>query len=218
MLTPWKKSYGKPRQHIEKQRHHFANIGPFSQGYGFSSDVGFPVMYGCESWTVKKAECQRINAFKLWCWRKLLRVPWTARRSNPVSGKGNLPWIFIERIDAKAEAPILWPPDAKSWKRPWCWERQKKKEKGAAEDEMVNSITDSMDMNLRKLWETDWSLVCCSPRGCKELENDWTSLSYLILQHQQSRWLGVENSERDGNTRPPDLPLEKPVCRSGCNS
>ena len=67
MLTPWKKSYDQPRQHIEKQRHHFANIGPFSQGYGFSSDVGFPVMYGCESWTVKKAECQRINAFKLWC-------------------------------------------------------------------------------------------------------------------------------------------------------
>ena len=77
MLTPWNKSYDKPRQHIKKQRHYFANKGPSSQGYGFSI-----VMYGCESWTIKKAEHQRIHAFKLWCWRRLLRVPWTARRSN----------------------------------------------------------------------------------------------------------------------------------------
>ena len=66
-----------PRQHIKKQRHYFANKGPSSQGYGFSV-----VMYGCESWTIKKAECRRIDAFELWCWRRLLRVPWTARRSN----------------------------------------------------------------------------------------------------------------------------------------
>ena len=63
-------------------------------------------MYGCESWTVKKAEHRRIDAFELWCWRRLLRVPWTARRSA---------WLFIGRTDAKAEAPMLWPPDGKSW-------------------------------------------------------------------------------------------------------
>ena len=74
MLTPWKRSYEQPRQHIKNQRHYFANKGPSSQGY--------VVMYGCESWTVKKAECRRIDAFELWCWRRLLRVPWTARRSN----------------------------------------------------------------------------------------------------------------------------------------
>ena len=68
----------KPRPHIKKQRHYLANKGPSSQRYGF-----FPVvMYGCESWTIKKAECQRIDAFELWCWRRLLRVLWTARRSN----------------------------------------------------------------------------------------------------------------------------------------
>ena len=68
----------------------------------------FPVvMYGCESWTVKKAERRRIDAFELWCWRRLLRVPWTARRSNQS-------WVFIGRNDAKAETPILWPPHAKS--------------------------------------------------------------------------------------------------------
>ena len=73
----------------------------------------FPVvMYGCESWTVKKAECQRIDAFELWCWRILLRVPWTARRCN--HSKGDQPWVFFGRNDAKAETPVLWPPHAKS--------------------------------------------------------------------------------------------------------
>ena len=66
-------------------------------------------MYGCESWTVKKPERQRIDAFELWCWRRLLRVLWTATRSNQ-STKGDQSWVFIGR----AEAPILWPPDAKS--------------------------------------------------------------------------------------------------------
>ena len=75
----------------------------------------FPVvMYGCESWTVKKAECQRIDAFELWCWRRLLRVPRIAREIQPVHPKGAQSWIFIGRTDAEAEAPILWPPDAKN--------------------------------------------------------------------------------------------------------
>ena len=75
----------------------------------------FPVvMYGCESWTVKKADHRRIDAFELWCWRRLLRVPWTAGRSQPVHCKGDQSWVFIERTDVEAESPILWPPDAKS--------------------------------------------------------------------------------------------------------
>ena len=77
MLTPWKESYDQPRHHIKKQRHYFANKGLSSQGYGFSS-----IMYGYESWTLKKAKHQKIDAFELWCWIRLLRVPWTARRSN----------------------------------------------------------------------------------------------------------------------------------------
>ena len=73
----------------------------------------FPVvMYGCESWTVKKAERRRIDAYELWCWRRLLRVPWTARRSN--QSEGDQPWDFFGRNDAKAETPVLWPPHAKS--------------------------------------------------------------------------------------------------------
>ena len=85
----------------------------------------FPVvMYGCESWIVKKAECWRIDAFELWCWRRLLRVPWTVRRFNSLHPKGDQSWVFIGRTDAEAETPILWPPYAEltHWKRLWCWE------------------------------------------------------------------------------------------------
>ena len=75
----------------------------------------FPaVMYGYESWTVRKAECQRIDAFELWCWRRLLRVPWMARRSNQSILKEISPELLIVRTDAEAETPILWPPDAKN--------------------------------------------------------------------------------------------------------
>ena len=74
----------------------------------------FPgVMYGCESWTIKKAERRRIDAFELRCWRRLLRVPWTARRS-PVHPKGHQTWVFIGGTDFEAATPILWPPDVKS--------------------------------------------------------------------------------------------------------
>ena len=82
----------------------------------------FPVVrYGCDSWTVKKAEHRKIDDFELWYWRRLLRVPWTARRSNQswlfspgCSLEGDQSWVFIGRTDAEAETPILWPPHAKS--------------------------------------------------------------------------------------------------------
>ena len=105
----WKKSCDQHRQHIQKQRRCFANQGPSSQGYGFPV-----VMYKCESWTVKKAERRRIDAFELWCWRRLLRVPWTARRSNQSILKEISPGCSSEGL-MEAETPILWPPDAKSW-------------------------------------------------------------------------------------------------------
>ena len=111
-------------------------------------------MYGWESWTIKKAEHQKIDAFKL-CWRRLLRVPWTARRSN--WSKGNQPQIFTGRTDAEAEAPILWPPDVKTWligKDPdagkeWRWE-----EKGATEAEMLGWHHQLKGYEFDKLWET----------------------------------------------------------------
>ena len=98
------------------------------------------VMYRCESWTLKKAESQRIGAFELWCWRRLLRVPWTARISKPVTPTGNQPWIFIGRTVDEAEAPILWLPDAKNQlivKDPDAGKDWSQGEKGTTEDEMV---------------------------------------------------------------------------------
>ena len=72
------------------------------------------VVYGCESWTIKKAECQRIDAFELWCWRRLLKSPLDCKESQTVHPKGDQSWVFIGRTDVEAETPILWPPNAKS--------------------------------------------------------------------------------------------------------
>ena len=102
----------------------------------------FPVvMYGCESWTIKKAERRRIDAFELWCWRRLLRVPWTScEEIKPVNPKGNQSWIFLGRTDAEAEAPIPWPRDAKNWlsgKDPDAGKDWRQEQKVMSENEMV---------------------------------------------------------------------------------
>ena len=97
------------------------------------------VMYGCESWTMKKTECQRIDAFELWCWRRL-ESPLDIKEVKSVHPKGDQSWVFIGRTDAEAETPILWPPDGKNWLigkdlddgKDW-----RREERGATEDEMV---------------------------------------------------------------------------------
>ena len=96
-------------------------------------------MYGYESWTIKKADCQRIDAFEL-VLEKTLENPLDCEEIKPVSPKENQPWIFIGRTDAKSEAPVLWPPDGKSWligKDPDAEKDGGQKEKGVTEDEMV---------------------------------------------------------------------------------
>ena len=114
----------------------------------------FPVvMDGCESWTVKKAECRRIDAFELWHWRRLLRVPWTARRSNQYILKEISPRCSVEELMLKLK--LLWPPDVKSW---LIWKdpdagKDWGQEKGMAENEMVGWHHDSTDMSLGKLRE-----------------------------------------------------------------
>ena len=99
----WKKSYDQPRQHITwPTKVHLVKA------------MVFPVvMYGCESWTIKKAECRRIDAFGLLCWRRLVCVPWTA--IQPVHPKGSQSWIYIGGTDSEAVTPILWPPVAENW-------------------------------------------------------------------------------------------------------
>ena len=125
MLSHCKKSYEKPRQCIKKKRYHFTDKGPSSQSYGVISAAGSSfeetsssnwntrltthpwVMYGCESWTAKKAERQRIDAFELWCWRRLLRVPWTARRSNQPILMEISPGISLEGMMLKLKLPYF---------------------------------------------------------------------------------------------------------------
>ena len=136
----------------------------------------FPVVvYRYESWTVKKAEPGRIDSFKLWCWRRLLRVPWTARRAKP---KENQPCIFIGRIDAEAEAAILWPPDSKSWligKDPGTGKDLGREEKRVTEDEIASWTQWTwIWANSGRQWKT-----CCSPWDQKDGTglSDWTTTS-----------------------------------------
>ena len=128
---------------ILKHRDISANKGPSSQSYGFSS---------CESWTINKAECWSIDVFKLWCWRRL-ESP-LDKEIKPVNPKGNQPWIFTGRTDAEAKTPILWPPDVKSYsmeKTLMLENIEDKRRSGWQRIRWLNSIIDSMDMNLSKL-------------------------------------------------------------------
>ena len=135
MHTPWEESYDQPRQHIKNQRHNFANKGPSSQGYVFSSSHGW-------MWELDYKESW---ALKNWCYwtvvlEKTLESPLDCKEIQPVHPKGNQSWVFIGRTDAEAETPILWPPDVKSWltwKDPNARKDWKQEEKGTTEDEMV---------------------------------------------------------------------------------
>ena len=116
--------------------------------------VVFPVViYGCDSWTIKKAECRKIDAFELWCWRTL-ESPLDGKEIKPVIPKGNQPWIFIGRTDA--EAPILWPPDTKSWligKDPDAAKKLKAGGKGGWQRiKWLDGSTNSIGMSVSELW------------------------------------------------------------------
>ena len=139
------------------------------------------VMYGCESWTIKKAERWRIDAFELWCWKRLLRVPWTARRSN----QSILKEMFIGRTDAEVEAPIFWPPDAKSWliwKYPDTGKDWGQEEKGTAEDEVVgwHHRLDGHEFGWTLgVGDGQGGLACCGSWGPKESDmTEWLNWTH----------------------------------------
>ena len=148
-------------------------------------------MYGCESWTVKKAECRRIDAFELWCWRRLLRVPLDCKEIQPVHPKGDQFWEFFGRTDAKAETPIFWPPHVKSWLigkdsdagRDW-----RQEEKGTTEDEMAgwHHRLDGCESEWTPgVGDGHGGLACCNSWGRKESDTtewlNWTELKISNL-------------------------------------
>ena len=139
------------------------------------------VMYRCESWTIKKAECWRIDAVELWYWRRLLS-PLDSKEIQPVHPKGNQPLIFIGRIDAEAEAPILWPPVVKSWligKNPDAGKDWGQKGRGWWKKRWLDGIMDSKDMSFSKLQEIVKEREAChaAAHGAAKSQtwlSDWT--------------------------------------------
>ena len=180
MLTPWKKSYDQPRQHIKKQRHYFANKGLNRQSYGFPSGHGW-------MW---KLDYKESWAPKNWCFwtvvlEKTLESPLNCKEIQAVHPKGNQSWVFIGRTDAEAETLntlATWCEELTHLKRPWCWERLS----------MGGEEGDNRGWNgwmaLLPQWTWVWvtsgnwqwtgSLECCSPQGRKELDTtellNWT--------------------------------------------
>ena len=168
MLAPWKKNYDQPRQHIKKQRYYFADKGPSSQSYGFSSSyVWMWELVYKESWVPKN------SCFWTVVLEKTLESPLDRKKIQPVHPKGNQSWIFIGRTDAEVEAPILWPPDAKNWLfgkdlntgKDWRWEEKR-----------ITGWDGWMASPTQRTWvwveSGNWWWTgrpgCCDSWGCKE--------------------------------------------------
>ena len=185
MLAPWKKSYDHPRWHIKKQR------PTLPTKVHLVKAIVFPVvMYGCESWTVKKAEHRRIDAFELWCWRRLLRVPCIVRRSNQSILKEISPEYSLEGLMLKLKlqyfGQLMWRIDSLE-KTLRYWKRLKAGGEGDDRgwDGWMASLTQwiCIWVNSRSWW---WTGTCFSPWGHKESDMteqlNWTELTYLTMK------------------------------------
>ena len=160
--------------------------------------IVFPVfMYGYESWTIEKAECQRTDVFELWYWRKLLRVPWTARRSNQPILKKISPEYSLEGLMLEL-TPILWPPDVKNWliwKDPMLGKVEGRRRRGRQRMRWLDGITDSMDMSLSRLGSLWWTgkpgMLQFTGLQSRTWLSDWTELNWILKW-----WLkGWENKQ-----------------------
>ena len=186
MFASWKESYDKPRQCIKKQRHHFADKGSYSQSYGISS--GYVQMW--------EFDHKEVRVLKNWCFQtvmleKTLESSLDSKEIKLVNPKGNQHWTLIRRTDAKAEAPVLWPPDAESWLI-WKWRWERLRAGGEGDDRGWDGWMASWIQwiwvwaNSGKWWGTGRSGIVgiCSPWGHKELDTTWrlnNSNSWFML-------------------------------------